>query len=197
MKVMAIDLGDVRTGVAFSDLTGFLAGHCYTITPKGRTELIEKLCEAIATEKPGKVVLGLPINMNGTEGPRAQKCRDFAALLEEACGMPVELWDERSSTVTASHILSDAGNAQKVTPADGSTLFENVKAALGLAGAEQIALPCLQCLLQLLLGITAQAAAGVEIGAGKHGEENGGDEQHGEGHHFPPQFSNHSSTSRQ
>lgn len=109
MKVMAIDLGDVRTGVAFSDLTGFLAGHCYTITPKGRTELIEKLCEAIRTEKPGKVVLGLPLNMNGTEGPRAQKCRDFAALLSEACGMPVELWDERSSTVTASHILSDAG----------------------------------------------------------------------------------------
>ena len=109
MKVMAIDLGDVRTGVAFSDLTGFLAGRCYTITPKGRTELIEKLCEAIREEKPGKVVLGLPLNMNGTEGPRAQKCRDFAVLLSEACGMPVELWDERSSTVTASHILSDAG----------------------------------------------------------------------------------------
>lgn len=109
MKVMAIDLGDVRTGVAFSDLTGFLAGRCYTITPKGRTELIEKLCDAIREEKPGKVVLGLPLNMNGTEGPRAQKCRDFAVLLEQACGLPVELWDERCSTVTASHILSDAG----------------------------------------------------------------------------------------
>ena len=109
MKVMAIDLGDVRTGVAFSDLTGFLAGRCYTITPKGRTELIEKLCDAIREEKPGKVVLGLPLNMNGTEGPRAQKCRDFSLLLEQACGLPVELWDERGSTVTASHILSDAG----------------------------------------------------------------------------------------
>ena len=130
MKVMAIDLGDVRTGVAFSDLTGFLAGHCYTITPKGRTELIEKLCEAIATEKPGKVVLGLPINMNGTEGPRAQKCRDFAALLAEACGMPVELWDERSSTVTASHILSDAGKKrgkqrQKVDAVAASIILQS------------------------------------------------------------------------
>ena len=130
MKVMAIDLGDVRTGVAFSDLTGFLAGRCYTITPKGRTELIEKLCEAIATEKPGKVVLGLPLNMNGTEGPRAQKCRDFAALLEEACGMPVELWDERSSTVTASHILSDAGKKrgkqrQKVDAVAASIILQS------------------------------------------------------------------------
>lgn len=130
MKVMAIDLGDVRTGVAFSDLTGFLAGHCYTITPKGRTELIEKLCEAIATEKPGKVVLGLPLNMNGTEGPRAQKCRDFAALLEQACGMTVELWDERSSTVTASHILSDAGKKrgkqrQKVDAVAASIILQS------------------------------------------------------------------------
>ena len=109
MKVMAIDLGDVRTGVAFSDLTGFLAGRCYTITPKGRTELIEKLCEAIREEKPGKVVLGLPLNMNGTEGPKALECREFAAQLEEASGLSVVLWDERGSSVTANRILSDSG----------------------------------------------------------------------------------------
>ena len=113
MKVMAIDLGDVRTGVAFSDLTGFLAGHCYTITPKGRTELIEKLCEAIREEKPGKVVLGLPLNMNGTRGPRADLCEEFARRLGELVEVPVRMWDERSTTVSAIGFLNETNTRGK------------------------------------------------------------------------------------
>lgn len=109
MKIMAIDLGDVRTGVAFSDLTGMIAGRAYTITEYNREKLLSRLSETVSTEQPDEVVLGLPINMNGTEGERAAKSRAFAQELEEKCGKPVTLWDERGTSVTANRILSDAG----------------------------------------------------------------------------------------
>jgi len=106
MKIMAIDLGDVRTGVAFSDLTGFLAGHNFTIHEHGRQRLLDALCDHIAAEKPGRIVVGLPRNMNGTEGPRAEVCKAFAEQLKEATGLPVAMWDERRTTVEAHNILS-------------------------------------------------------------------------------------------
>ena len=109
MKIMAIDLGQARTGVAFSDLSGFLAGRCLTVTEHARQRLLDALCAEIAAEKPGRVVVGLPVNMNGTEGPKAQEAREFAEQLRAACGLEVVLWDERGSSVTANRILSDAG----------------------------------------------------------------------------------------
>lgn len=109
MKIMAIDLGDVRTGVAFSDLTGMIAGRAYTITEYNREKLLSRLSETVSAEQPDEVVLGLPINMNGTEGERAAKSRAFAQELEEKCGKAVTLWDERGTSVTANRILSDAG----------------------------------------------------------------------------------------
>ena len=96
MKIMAIDLGTARTGLAFSDLSGFLAGRSITVTEHARSRLLEAICKEIAVEKPGRIVVGLPLNMNGTEGPRAEKCRVFAGLLQEACGLPVE---DRKSVV--------------------------------------------------------------------------------------------------
>lgn len=109
MKVMAIDLGDVRTGVALSDVTGFLAGRSVTITQRDRALLLEEILRMIEAEKPGEIVLGLPINMDGTEGPRAEKSRVFGARLAEACGLPVKYMDERGTSITANRILSDAG----------------------------------------------------------------------------------------
>ena len=109
MKVMAIDLGDVRTGVAFSDLTGMIAGRAFTLTEYNRDRLCVRLCQEIEIESPEKIVLGMPVNMNGTEGPRAAGVRAFAELLGEACHKEIVLWDERQSTITASRILSDAG----------------------------------------------------------------------------------------
>ncbi len=109
MKVMAIDLGDVRTGVAFSDLTGFLAGRCETVTCRDREALLARLCELIEREQPAELVMGLPLNMDGSEGPRAGKSRDFGALLAEKTGLPVHYVDERGSSITANRILSDAG----------------------------------------------------------------------------------------
>lgn len=109
MKMMGIDLGKVRTGVCVSDLSGFLAGRSVTVTANSRAELIERICRMIETERPGRVVVGLPLNMNGTEGEKARECRAFAALLQEKSGVPAVLWDERGSSVTANRILSDAG----------------------------------------------------------------------------------------
>ena len=109
MKVMAIDLGDVRTGVALSDVTGFLAGRSVTITQRDHNKLLEELLGIIEAEKPGEIVLGLPINMDGSVGPRAEKSRVFGARLEQASGLPVKYMDERGTSVTANRILSDAG----------------------------------------------------------------------------------------
>ena len=109
MKVMALDYGDARTGVAVSDLTNTLTGDAFVI-PGYRPEHV---AEAIATEarnrNVGTLVLGLPRNMDGTFGPRAEKCREFASLLESVSGLPVILWDERRTTVDAHRILSANG----------------------------------------------------------------------------------------
>ena len=109
MKIMGIDLGKARTGVCVSDLSGFLAGRSITIAEHNRERLLEAVCKEIQAEKPGRIVVGLALNMNGTEGPKALECREFAAQLRERSGLEVVLWDERGSSVTANRILSDAG----------------------------------------------------------------------------------------
>ena len=107
MKILAIDYGDARTGIAISDSLGMLVGttdviHAYR--PDVVAAEIQKRAIACGAER---LVLGLPKNMDGTEGPRAQLCRDFAAQLEQLTGLPVILWDERRTTVDAHRILSD------------------------------------------------------------------------------------------
>ncbi len=109
MKIMAIDLGDVRTGVAYSDPTGLIAGRAFTITQPSPSRLLDDLCDEIVREQPDRVVVGLPINMNGTEGERARKSRAFAGDLRARTGADILLWDERGTSVTANRILSDAG----------------------------------------------------------------------------------------
>ena len=109
MKIMAIDLGDVRTGVAYSDPTGLIAGRAFTITQPSPSRLLDDLCDEIVREQPDRVVVGLPINMNGTEGERARKSRAFAGDLRARTGADILLWDERGTSVTANRLLSDAG----------------------------------------------------------------------------------------
>ena len=113
MKTAAIDLGDVRTGLAFSDGLGVIAGRALTLTAKNREELISKLLFEINAEGASLIVVGLPLNMDGTEGPRAEKARAFAEILRGKTDVPVVLWDERSTSVTANRILSDAGKKKK------------------------------------------------------------------------------------
>ena len=96
-------------GVCVSDLSGFLAGRSITIAQHNRDKLLEEICREAAAEKPGRIVVGLPLNMNGTEGPKALECREYAARIAQATGVETLLWDERGTSVTANRILSDAG----------------------------------------------------------------------------------------
>ena len=107
MKIMAVDYGDARTGVAFSDITERLASPYTVISEKYQPKLIGKLCEIIEKEHAEKIVVGLPRNMDGSYGFRADACREFAQLLGEKSGLPVELQDERLTTVMAHNVLSD------------------------------------------------------------------------------------------
>ena len=106
MKIMAIDYGDARTGVAISDPLGMMAGfttviHAYT--PEKTAAAVKEL---IAQHRPEELVMGFPKNMDGSEGPRAALYREFAQLLERETGMKPVLWDERRTTVDAHRILS-------------------------------------------------------------------------------------------
>ena len=107
-RVMAVDYGDARTGVAVSDPTGLLTGESFTIHENRMGELVKKLADAARTRGVGRVVVGLPRNMNATEGPRAEKSRALAGRLE-ALGLVVALWDERLTTTAAHQILNETG----------------------------------------------------------------------------------------
>ena len=114
MRIMAIDYGDARTGVAVSDPTGLLAGYTTVIHSRKPEQAAAELAALAKEHGAEELVLGFPRNMDGTEGPRAQLYREFARQLEEASGLPVVLWDERRTTVDAHRILFQAGqNAKK------------------------------------------------------------------------------------
>ena len=106
MKIMGIDYGDARTGIAISDLLCSIVGSSTVIHSRNDDKTIAQIKELIAQNGVGELVMGLPRNMNGTEGPRAELCRAFAQRLEEETGLPVKLWDERRTTVEAHNILS-------------------------------------------------------------------------------------------
>ena len=106
MKIMGIDYGDARTGVAISDLLCSIVGSTYVVPSRNTEKAIADILKLAKENGVGEIVVGLPKNMNGTEGPRAELCREFAHKLKEATGLPVVLWDERRTTVEAHNILS-------------------------------------------------------------------------------------------
>lgn len=114
MRIMAIDYGDAHTGIAISDPTGFLTGFT-TVINAYRPEVVVQQIAALAREhEVEELVLGHPINMDGTRGPRSEKAHAMKALLEEAVSLPVTLWDERRTTIDAHQILMNSGkNAKK------------------------------------------------------------------------------------
>ena len=113
MRIMAIDYGDARTGVAISDALGFLAGFTTVIHSRKSEVVIEELAKIIAEHGVDELVMGFPRNMDGTEGPRADLYRGFAARVEERTGMTVNLWDERRTTIEAHQILHAGGKKMK------------------------------------------------------------------------------------
>ena len=104
-KIMGIDYGDARTGVAISDLLCSIVGSTCVVPSRNREKALADIVRLAKENGVGEIVVGLPKNMDGTEGPRAQLCREFADILKEATGLPVAMWDERT-TVEAHNILS-------------------------------------------------------------------------------------------
>lgn len=105
-KIMGIDYGDARTGVAISDLLCSIVGSTYVVPSRNTEKAIADIVKLAKDNMVGQIVVGLPKNMDGTEGPRAELCREFAEKLKEATGLPVDMWDERRTTVEAHKILS-------------------------------------------------------------------------------------------
>ena len=113
MKILGIDYGDARTGLSVSDATGLLAGSPSVIAEWNHDKLLDKLTTYIHDNHIEEIVLGFPRNMDGSEGPRAEKCRALAAELEARTGLKPVLWDERRTTVEAHAILHSAGKREK------------------------------------------------------------------------------------
>jgi len=112
-RILCIDYGDVRTGIAVSDSLHILAVGLCTVRASGARNLIE-LIKAKADEfNAGLIVIGNPVNMNGTAGPRSDKVRLFAEKLEAALHIKVVLYDERCTTMTAHHILNETDTRGK------------------------------------------------------------------------------------
>ena len=105
-RIMGIDYGDARTGVAVSDLLCSIVGTTTVIHSRNMDNTITAVCDMLKTGDVGQIVVGLPKNMDGTEGARAELCKAFADKLREATGLPVTMWDERRTTVEAHNILS-------------------------------------------------------------------------------------------
>ena len=106
MRIMAIDYGDARTGVAVSDLTCSIVGSTTVIHSRKEEKTLDELERLVRESEIGEVVMGFPRNMDGSEGPRAALYRDFAQKLSQRLDMEVKLWDERRTTVEAHNILS-------------------------------------------------------------------------------------------
>ncbi len=107
MRVLAIDYGDARTGIAISDASGTIVGQTTVIQSYNKNKTAAEIARIAKESGAERLVMGFPRNMDGSEGPRAELYRAFAALVEETCAMPVVLWDERRTTVEAHNILSD------------------------------------------------------------------------------------------
>ena len=106
MRIMGIDYGDARTGIAISDLLCSIVGTTTVIHSRNAEKTAAQIKDLVQQHQVGEIVMGLPKNMDGTEGPRAELCRSFAAQVEAVTGLPVKLWDERRTTVEAHNILS-------------------------------------------------------------------------------------------
>ena len=113
MIILGIDLGKARTGVAICDKGELLASPLTVVTEYHREQLVEKLAVLAKENKAELLAVGLPRNMDGSEGESAQNAREIGALLEEAAGLPVEFVDERGTTITAHGYLNEINTRGK------------------------------------------------------------------------------------
>ena len=107
MIIVGIDFGDARTGIAVCDKYEMMASEAGCVYADTYKKALAAVAERVRDLKAELIVVGNPINMNGTAGPRSEKCAAFARELSELCGIPAEMYDERLTTVSAHKILSD------------------------------------------------------------------------------------------
>ena len=112
-KYLGVDYGDKRTGLAECDLSGQLASGICTISEGGMRKTAERVKKEAESRACKKIIVGLPKNMDGSEGPRADVVKAFAALLAEICEIPIEFFDERMTTMAAYRFLDGAGTFGK------------------------------------------------------------------------------------
>lgn len=113
MKIMAVDFGEARTGLAVCDRTEFLASPVGVLEERNFSACIQKVAYAVREYDVKEVVVGFPKNMNGSVGPKAEKCQLFAEELAKQIEVPVKLWDERRTTITAHNILNETNTRGK------------------------------------------------------------------------------------
>lgn len=113
MRVLGIDFGEARMGLAVSDPTGFLASGIGTVKVTGFKSAVEAAAKAALENNVGLIVVGLPVNMDGSQGARADKCRDFAKEVGELSGIKVEMYDERRTTILAAGFMNETGTFGK------------------------------------------------------------------------------------
>ena len=113
MKIMAVDFGDARTGLAVCDRTEFLASPVGVIEEKNFNACVQKVAFAVEEYDVKEIVVGLPKNMDGSIGARAEKCQLFADELAKLVNIPIKLWDERRTTISAHNILNETNTRGK------------------------------------------------------------------------------------
>lgn len=133
MKIMSVDYGDSRTGLACCDRTETIAEPLGTINEKNFNICAQKVAAMAKEYEAGMLVVGNPINMNGTAGPRSRICSEFAELLRTLVDIPVEMWDERGTTVSANQVLNKTNRKGKkrkavVDAVAASIILENYMA---------------------------------------------------------------------
>lgn len=107
MKILGVDFGDSRTGYAISDAMGFGANVLPAFKSKSIRNVAEHTVALAAEHSAEKIILGFPKNMNGTLGPRAEKTSRLAEIIKELTDVPVILWDERLTTVSAHNLMNE------------------------------------------------------------------------------------------
>ena len=130
MKIMSVDFGDSRTGIAVCDKSEFLASPLTVIFEKNFDRCLEKTADLAKQEQAELIVVGFPKNMNNTVGERAEKCTLFGDRLHEITGIEVVMWDERLTTNAAEQILIESG----VRRENRKSVIDKIAAVLILQG---------------------------------------------------------------
>lgn len=112
-KYLGVDYGDKRTGLAECDISGLIAGGIGTISEGGMRKTAQKVAEEAEKRSCKKIIIGLPKNMDGSEGPRADVIKAFGALLGELTAIPIDYYDERMTTMVAYRFLGETGTYGK------------------------------------------------------------------------------------